>query len=99
MKKYNTLPQQFVDHVMKNLTEKIFGKFKDHCYYTGKYQGTPHSVCNLKFKEHRYIPLIAHISSGFDNQLILPNITEKFKECIDENTKKLAYLFFAQRKF
>ena len=72
--------------------------FKDHCYYNRKYQGAAHSVCNLKFKEHRYIPLIAHISSGFDNQLVLPNIAEKFKECnffVLAKTLKSLVIFFA----
>ena len=35
---------------------KIFRKVKDHCYYRGKYRGAAHSICNLKYKKHRYIP-------------------------------------------
>ena len=93
--------QQFINHVMKNLTEKKPRKFKDHCYYKWKYQGVAHSVCNLKFKEHRYILLIAHISSGFDNQLILLNIAEKLKECnffVLAKTLKSLLIFFCLEK-
>ena len=33
-------------------------KVRDHCYYAGKYRGTAHSICNLKFIEPNEIPLV-----------------------------------------
>ena len=25
-------------------------KVRDHCHYTGKYRGTAHNICNLRYK-------------------------------------------------
>ena len=36
--------------ILKKLSKSInYRKFIDHCYYTGKYRGAAHSICNLKF--------------------------------------------------
>ena len=35
-----------------------YWKVRDHCYYAGKYRGTAHSICNLKFIEPNEIPLV-----------------------------------------
>ena len=29
---------------------KTYNKFRDHCYYTGKYRGAAHDICNLDIK-------------------------------------------------
>ena len=29
---------------------KKYHKVRDHCHYTGKYRGTPHDICNLRYK-------------------------------------------------
>ena len=42
---------------------KKYHKVRDHCYYTGKYRGAAHSVCNLKYKTPKEILVIFHNSS------------------------------------
>ena len=33
----------------KYLKDKKYHTVRDHCQYTGKYRGTLHSICNLKY--------------------------------------------------
>ena len=73
---------------------------KDHCYYTEKCGVAAHSICNLRYEEKHFIPVLAltfNIASICDNHLILPEIAKKSKECnflcVGENTKK--YVFFS----
>ena len=35
-------------------------KVKDHCHNTGKFRGPAHSICNLKYKIPKEIPIIIH---------------------------------------
>ena len=35
-------------------------KVKDHCHNTGKLRGPAHSICNLKYKIPKEIPIIIH---------------------------------------
>ena len=36
---------------------KLYQKGRDHCHYTGKIRGAAHSICNLRHKVHREIPV------------------------------------------
>ena len=38
-------------------------KVKDHCHYTAKFRGPAHSICNLKYKVPKEIPIIIHNTS------------------------------------
>ena len=33
---------------------------EDHCHNTGKFRGPAHSICNLKYKIPKEIPIIIH---------------------------------------
>ena len=33
----------------KYLKDKRYCKVRDHCYYTGKYRGAVHNICNIKY--------------------------------------------------
>ena len=35
-------------------------KVKDHCHNNGKFRGPAHSICNLKYKIPKEIPIIIH---------------------------------------
>ena len=71
-------------------------KVKDHCHYTGKCRGAAHSLCNLRFKEHRDIPVIIHNGSNYDFHLIIKDMAKEFNSgmyCLGKNTEK--YISFS----
>ena len=68
--------------------EKENGPVRDHCHITGKYRGSAHSNCNLKWKitENIRIPVIFHNLKGYDSHLIMQEIgqiikVEKYRNC------------------
>ena len=67
----NLTPESFIIHVDNDDDEefngikfhgvsKNYGRVRDHCYYTGKYIGTAHSICNLRYKTPKEIPAVFH---------------------------------------
>ena len=71
-------------------------KVRDHCHFTGKYYGAAHSICNLKYKVPKDIPIVFHNGSIYDNHLIIKQISKDFNEyftCTGENTEK--YISFS----
>ena len=34
-----------------------------HCHYTGKWRGAAHSICNLRYKVPKEIPVVFHNGS------------------------------------
>ena len=46
-------------------------KVRDHCHWTGKYQGPSHSICNLRYKIPHYIPIVFHNLSRYDAHLFI----------------------------
>jgi hypothetical protein len=70
-------------------------KVRDHCHISGKYRGAAHSMCNLKFKYPKNIPVVFHNLKGYDSHLIMQHIG-KFDgriSCIPNNMEK--YLSFS----
>ena len=49
-------------------------KVRDHCYITGKYRGAAHSLCNLKLKISRKLPIIFHNLEGYDGHKIFKEL-------------------------
>ena len=77
-------------------TNKNNKKVKDHCYYTGKYKGAAHSICNLRYKVTKEIPIVFHNGSTYDHHFIirqLPTEFNGFLNCLGENTEK--YITFS----
>ena len=71
-------------------------KFKDHCHYTGQYRGAAHSICNLRYKIPKEIPVVFHNGSKYDYHFIIKQLAREFKgnfECLGENTEK--YITFS----
>ena len=69
---------------------------RDHCHYTGKYRGTAHNICNLRYKTPTEIPVIFHTDSTYDYYFIIKKLAEEFKgqfKCLGESTKK--YITFS----
>ena len=43
---------------------KRIRKVKDHCHYSGKYRGAAHSICNLRYKIPKEIPVVFYNGSN-----------------------------------
>ena len=46
-------------------------KVRDHCHYTGEYRGSLHSLCNLKYRVPKKIPITYHNGSNYDYHFII----------------------------
>ena len=77
-------------------TFKLYHIVRDNCYYTGKFRGAAHSICNLKYKTPKKIPVVFHNVSTFDYHFIIKQLAKEFKgqfECLGENSEK--YITFS----
>ena len=75
---------------------KLCQKVRYHFHNTGKLRGAAHSICNLRYKVQREIPVIIHNGSEYDYHFIIEELAEEFKgqfECLGENTEK--YITFS----
>ena len=75
---------------------KSYHKVRDHCHYTGEFRGAAHSICNLRYKIQREIPVVLHNGSTYDYHFIIRELAKQFKgnmECIRENMEK--YITFS----
>ena len=50
---------------------KLKQKVRDYCHYTGKYRGAAHSICNLRDKIPKEIPIVFHSGSTYDYHFII----------------------------
>ena len=50
---------------------KKYQKVRDHCYYTRKYRGAAHNICNLRYKTPKEIPILFHNGSACDYHFII----------------------------
>ena len=70
---------------------KKYQKVKDHYYYTKKYGGAAHDICNLRYKTSKEVPVVFHNGSTYDYHFIIKNLAEEFEgefEFLGENTEK-----------
>ena len=56
-------------------------KVRDHCHETGKYRGPACKICNLRYKQQIFIPVVFHNGSGYDFHLLY---SELFKQKDDK---------------
>ena len=71
---------------------KKYHKVRDHCHYTGKYRGAAHSICNLRYKTSKEIPIVFHNGSTYDYHFIIKELAKEFEgqfECLRENTENM----------
>ena len=104
MKKISLIKsKKFVIYEKKNLIlikmikmMKLYHKVRDHCHYTGTFRGASHSICNLRYKTPKEIPVVFHNGSTYDNHFIIKRLAKEFDgqfECLGENTEK--YITFS----
>ena len=70
-------------------------KVKDHCHNTGTFRGPAHSICNLKYKLLKEIPITIH-NASYDTLFILNQLAILFNgevNCIRDNMEK--YITFS----
>ena len=79
--------------------EKFDGddKVRDHCHFTGRYQGAAHNSCNLKYRKPNFTPVVFHNLSGYDSHLFIKNLgfSEGNINCIPNNEER--YISFTKR--
>ena len=69
---------------------KKMQKVRDHCHYAGKYRGAAHSICHLRNKISKEIPVVFHNGSTYDYHFIIKQLAREFKgyfHCLGENTE------------
>ena len=59
---------------------KLYHKVRDHCYYTAKFRGAAHSICNLKYEVSKEILVVIHNGSTYDRHFIIKPSTEVFQD-------------------
>ena len=77
-------------------SDKKCHKVKDHCYYTGKYRGAAHNICNLRYRIPKEIPIVFHNGPTYDYHFMIKDLVKQFDgnfECLGENTEK--YITFS----
>ena len=77
-------------------SNKKYHKVKDHCHYNGKYRGSTHDICNLRYKIAKKISVVFRNGSTYDYHFIIKELVEEFEgkfECLGEITEK--YITFS----
>ena len=55
-------------------------KVKDLCHETGKYRGPACRICNLRYKQQNFIPIIFHNGSGYDFNLLYSELFKQYND-------------------
>ena len=75
---------------------KLYHKVRDHCHYTRKFRGAAHSICNLRYKTPKEIPVVFHNGSTYDYHFIIKQLAKELDSqfaCLGENAEK--YITFS----
>ena len=54
---------------------KLYHKIRDHCHYTGKFEGPAQSIFNLRSKTPKEIPVVFH--NGYDYHFIIKQLAKE----------------------
>ena len=64
----------------KYLEDRKYLNVRDHRNYTGEYRGPAHSICILKYSEHKKISITFHNGSNHNYHFIIKELPEEFKK-------------------
>ena len=82
--------KEFISDKNDKNSFKLYHKVRDYCHYTGKFRVAAHSICNLKEKTPKEIPVVIHNGSTYDNHFIIKQLAEESEgqfQCSGENTE------------
>ena len=88
---YHICEREFCTNKDNKEEFKKMQKVRDHCHYTGKYRRAAHSICNLRYKIKKEIPVLFHNGSTYDYHFIIKYLARKVEgsfTCLGENTEK-----------
>ena len=88
-------------HEQKVICKKEFStddndKVRDHCHYTGKYEGATRNACNPNYKAPKEIPIVLHNGSTYDCRFLIKELAKELKrefKCLGKNIEK--YITFS----
>ena len=75
---------------------KLYHKVRNHSHYTGKFRGAAHTICNLRHKTPKKVPVVFHNGSTYDYHFIINKLAKELYvqlEYLGENTEK--YITFS----
>ena len=58
-------------------SKTCINKVRDRCHETGNYRGPACKICNLRYKQQNFIPVIFHNGSGYDFNLLYSELFEQ----------------------
>ena len=90
-KEYYVCQKEFCCDENQKMKFKLSKKVRDHCHCTGKFRGTPHSICNLNCKVPQKIRIKTHNGSKYDYHFINFVI---FNCLLTVTLHKVAYMLF-----
>ena len=57
--------------------ENAFKHHKVRDHYTGKFRGAAHSICNLRCKTPKEVPIVFHNCSTYDYHFIIRRVSKR----------------------
>ena len=75
---------------------KKYHKVRDHFHYPGIFGAVAHSICNLRYKTSKEIPVVFHNGFTYHYHFIINQVAKEFHgqlECLGEKTEK--YMTFS----
>ena len=74
------------------MKDKKYHKTRDHCHYTEEYRGAADSICTLKYRVPKTIPIVFHNWSNYDYHFIIKKLVQDFKKniiCLGEDAENI----------
>ena len=74
-----------------------FSKVRDHCHFTGEYQGSAHNQCNLSCRKPFLLPVIFHNLQGYDAHLFIKKLARVVGKLTSIPTTEEKYISFSKK--